>query len=110
MGTGMGGNGNTGDGKKWEWECSVGMGIGGNGNGNKKVIPAYLQSEQELTIAQIWATVPEQLKWAEKWGLLCPFPWGSWVPSNTMSPGPRPTFLVRTKLHLHQSNCLATRH
>ena len=26
-----------------------------------------------------WATVPEQ--WAEKWGLLCPFPWGqSWVP------------------------------
>ena len=28
---------------------------------------------------------------AEKWGLLCPSPWGSGSPSNTMSPGPRPT-------------------
>jgi len=27
-----------------------------------------------------------------KVGLLCPFPWGAaWSPSNTMSPGPRPT-------------------
>ena len=40
--------------------------------------------------------------YAEKWGLLCPFPW-SWAgsPSNTMSPGPRPSslpsgILVRT--------------
>ena len=30
---------------------------------------------------------------AEKWGLLCPFPWAELhgSPSNTMSPGPRPT-------------------
>jgi len=24
-------------------------------------------------------------------GLMCPFPWGAGSPSNTMSPGPRPT-------------------
>jgi len=31
-------------------------------------------------------------KWAEKWGLLCSFPHGgAGFPSNTKSPGPRPT-------------------
>jgi len=35
----------------------------------------------------------QQQTWAEvgRGALLCPFPWGSWAPSNTMSPGPRPT-------------------
>jgi len=35
-------------------------------------------------VAEIWATVwPQKIlaetTWAEKWGLLCPFPWGSLV-------------------------------
>jgi len=29
-------------------------------------------------------------KWAEKWGLLCLFPWGAGSPSNTMWPGRSP--------------------
>jgi len=38
----------------------------------------------------IYAAIWPQLIWAENWGL-CPLGEGSWVPSNTMWPGPRPT-------------------
>jgi len=31
-----------------------------------------------------WATVWPQQTWVEKWGLLCPFPWGARSPSNTV--------------------------
>jgi len=34
--------------------------------------------------------------------LLCPFPWGNWVPSNTMSPGRRPTS-VPSGMLIHQT-------
>jgi len=37
-------------------------------------------------------TLWPQQTWARKWGLLCPFLWGgAGSPSNTLSPGSRPT-------------------
>ena len=41
---------------------------------------------------------------ARKWGLLCPFPWGegrAGSPSNTMWPGPRPTFVPISGILIH---------
>jgi len=40
---------------------------------------------------------------------MCPFLGGAGSPSNTMSPGPRPTFVsLHTKWHLDQSSHFAT--
>jgi len=53
-----------------------------------------------------WATVPEQ-SGPKSGGLLCPFPWGrggSWAPSNTMSPGMRPTS-VPSGILIHPAVC-----
>jgi len=41
---------------------------------------------------------PARAKWAEKWGLLCPFPWeGEAGSPQHLSPGPRHTSTLRTK-------------
>jgi len=45
--------------------------------------------KQELTLAEMGNRLAIDM--AEKWGLLCPSPWGAGPPSNTMWPGPRPT-------------------
>ena len=47
-------------------------------------------------------------KWAERWGLLCPFSWGSWVPILHNVAGTEAFF--HAKWHLDSSNRLATIH
>ena len=50
-------------------------------------------------------------KWSEKWGLMFLFPWGrAGSPSNTMSPGPRPTSTRSGTVVSDPSSRLATMH
>jgi len=53
------------------------------------VYPSVLNNSS----AVYWDGRPCHSKVGRKVGLLCPFPWRAGFPSNTMSPGPRPTSL-----------------